>query len=225
MCFSAEASFGVAVALLPAGGYCLAEAWRKDRAYLTLAAVPLLFGLQQACEARVWDGLGRGGPEAARVPSLAFLFFALAVWPVWTPLAAAAIERRGWHRRALAALAGAGALFGVVYYLPVAADGGQGLNPAVVGHSLRYDFSVVPATHSVWWWVWPALYLAAVCGPLLASRDRRLRPLGVAVALAAPVAYALFEDAFASVWCFSAAVGSVYLAYVMQRLPERPPVE
>jgi hypothetical protein len=224
MCFSAEASFGVAVALLPAGGYCLAEAWRKDWAYLPLAAVPLLFGLQQVCEARVWDGLGRGGPEAARVPSLAFLFFALAVWPVWIPLAAAVIEPRGWHRLALAVLAGAGVLFGVVYYLPVAADGGRGLNPAVVGHFLRYDFSAVPAARSTWWWVWPVLYLAAVCGPLLASRDRRLRPLGAAGALAAAFAYALFEDAFASVGCFFAAA-SVYLAYVVYRLPEPPPVE
>ena len=219
MCFSAEASLGVAVALLPAGAYCVEAAWRKDRRYLPLAAIPVLFGLQQLCEARVWAGLGFGDPELARVPSLAFLFFALVLWPVWVPLAVAAVEPRGRKRSALIALAGVGAAAGAAYYLTVAADGGRGLGPAVVGHSVRYDFSAVPAAAG---WVWPALYLVAVCGPLLASRDRHLRPLGVAVAVSAVAAYALFEYAFASVWCFFTAVLSLHLAYALYRLPEPP---
>jgi hypothetical protein len=218
MCFSAEASLGAA-ALLPAGAYGVEAAWRKDRRYLPLALMPLLFGLQQICEARVWAGLAVGNPELARLPSLAFLFFALVLWPDWVPLAAAAVEPRGWKRRAFVALAGGGAAFGVAYYVPAAADGGRGLGPAVVGHSVRYDFSAVPAAGG---WAWLALYLVAVCGPLLASRDRSLRPLGAAVAVSAVVAYALFEYAFASVWCFLAAVLSLYLAYALHRVPEPP---
>lgn len=80
MCFSAEAS--AAVVLLPVGGYCLATAWRKNRAYLPLAAVPLLFGLQHVYETCVWRALDHGDAAGARVPSAAFLFFALAAWPV-----------------------------------------------------------------------------------------------------------------------------------------------
>jgi len=222
MCFSAEASAGVAVALLPTGAYCLQAAWRKDRAYLPIAAVPLLFGLQQVCEGAVWAALDRGDSEAARVPLLGFLFFAFAVWPVWVPLAAAAIEPPGWNRRTLFALAACGVLYATTYYLPIAANSGRGLGPGVVGHSIRYDFSAVPVIRSSWWWVWPLLYLVAACGPSLASRDRRLRPLGVAVLLAAVVTYALFAYAFTSVWCLFAAVLSVYLAYVLDRLPDRP---
>ena len=93
------------------------------------------------------------------------------------------------------------------------------MGPAVVGHSVRYDFSGVPAAAG---WAWPALYLVTVCVPLLASRDRHLRPLGVGVAVAAVASYALFEYAFASVWCFLAAVLSAYLAYPLSALPERP---
>lgn len=222
MCFCADASLGVAAALLPAGAYCADAAWRKDRAYLPLALVPVLFGLQQLCEAQVWVGLGRGNPEAARRASLAFLFFAFAVWPVWVPLAAAAVERRGWKRRAFVALAGAGVLHAVVYYLPVAADGGRGLGPTLVGHSIRYDFSGVPAVRAAGAWVWPALYLVVVAAPLVASRERRLRSLGVAVAVAAVASYLLFEYAFASVWCFLAAVLSLYLTYVLHDLPGIP---
>src|SRR5947199_10183889 len=108
MCFSAGVSFGVATALLPAGAYCVEAAWRKGRAYLPLAAVPVLFGLQQLCEAQVWVGFGRGSPELVRGASLVFLFFALAVWPVWVPLAVAATEPPGWRRWVAVALAAAG---------------------------------------------------------------------------------------------------------------------
>ena len=222
MCFSAEASLGVAVALLPAGGYCVCAAWRKNRAYLPLALVPVLFGLQQLCEMQVWIGLGRGEAEVTRRASLAFLFFALAVWPVWVPAAAAAVEPRRGARWAFVALAGVGVVYALAYYLPVAADRGRGLGPAVAGHSIRYDFSGVPAALSSGWWVWPILYAGAVILPLLASGRRRLRPLGVAVAVAAIASYALFERAFASVWCFFAAILALYLSYVLYRVPKIP---
>jgi hypothetical protein len=222
MCFSAGASFGVAAALLPVGAYCVEAAWRKDRAYLPLAAVPVLFGLQQLCEAQVWTGLGRGNPELTRGASLGFLFFALAVWPVWVPLAIAVIEPPGRKRWALYALAAAGVLFGAAYYGPIAAAGGRTFGPAAVGHSLRYDFSGVPAARGAGGWVCPAGYMAAVCAPFLVSRDRHLRPLGVGVAVTAVASYLMFELAFASVWCFFAAGLSAYLAYVLYKVPCRP---
>jgi hypothetical protein len=220
MCFSAEVSVGTAAALLPVGGYCLAAAWRKNRAYLPLAAAPLLFGLQQLCESRVWDAVNRGDSELARVPSLAFLFFALALWPVWIPLATAAIEPSVRKRRAFVAAAALGLLSFVAYYLPVAADG-RGLHPTLACRSIRYDFSAAALARSPWWRVVPALYVAVTCGPLLASSDRRVRPLGAASVVSAAATYALFEFAFASVWCFFAAALSAYLAFVLHGLPDQ----
>lgn len=221
MCFSAEASLGVAVVLLPVGGYCAAAAAHKDRAYLPLAAVPLLFGVQQLCEAGVWLGLGRGDPDLTRRASGWFLFFAVAFWPVWVPLAAAAVEPGGTRRRVFLALAGLGLVLGCVYYPPLAADSGWA-DARVVGHSVRYDFSAVPAVREAPGWVWPALYLVTVCGPLVGSGERRLRPLGVAVVASAAVAYLAFREAFASVWCFLGAVLSAYIGYALHRLPDRP---
>ena len=218
MCFSADASLGAAVVLLPVGGYCAAAALHKDRAYLPLAVAPLLFGIQQMAEAVVWLGVDHNNPALARAGSRWFLLFALAVWPAWIPLAAAAIEPRGTRRRAFLALAALGLGLGGVYYLPLVA-GGALTEPTVVGHSLRYDFSGVPAVRVAPGWVWPALYMVAVSVPLLASRDRRLRVLGALVAAAAAVAYLAFRDAFASVWCFLAAALSAYLAYALYRLP------
>ena len=219
MCFSAEASLGVSVVLLPVGGYCLATAAHKNWAYLPLAAVPLLFGIQQLCEAGVWAGVERGDPHLIRLASRSFLLFALPLWPVWVPLAVAAVEPAGPKRWAFLAVAGVGLVIGGAYYPPLA-DGE--IDVRVVGHSLRYDFADVPAAPAAPGWVWPALYLVAVCGPPAASRDRRLRPLGVAVAASAAVAYLAFREAFSSVWCFLAAVLSAYISYALFRLPERP---
>lgn len=219
MCFSAEASFGVAIALLPAGAYCIESAWRKDRRLLPLAIVPVFFGLQQLCEAIVWIGIGRDDTEVMRTASLGYLLFALAVWPVWIPLALAAAETGGWHRRALVVLAGVGLLFGIAFYLPMAADGGRGIDPVVLGHSIRYDLTHVPVVKSGEWWLWMVGYLAAVTVPLLVSRNRDLRPLGAAVALFAIVSYLVFQYAFASVWCFFAAILSLYLVRIHWLIP------
>src|SRR5438552_1195658 len=114
MCFSADASLGAAVVLLPVGGYCAAAALHKDRAYFALAITPALFGLQQLGEAAVWLGLDRHDPALARAGSEWFLLFALAVWPVWIPLAAAAIEPRAGQRWVFGILAGVGLVLGSV---------------------------------------------------------------------------------------------------------------
>jgi len=219
MCFSADASLGAAVVLLPVGGYCAATAIYKDRAYLPLAVTPLLFGVQQLGEAVTWLGLDNNDPGLARAGSRWFLLFALAVWPAWVPLAAAAVEPPGARRWAFRALAVVGLALGVVYYLPLA-TGDALAAPQVVGHSLRYDFSAIPAVQAAPGWMWPAAYLVTVCGPLLGSRDDRLRPLGALVAVAAALAYLAFREAFASVWCFLAAALSVYLAHVLGHFPE-----
>lgn len=217
MCFSAEASLGSAIVLLPAGAYCIESASRKDRRYLPLAVVPVFFGIQQLCEALVWLELERGNAATADTAARAYLFFALALWPVWIPLAAASIEPRVRARWLLAALAGIGLLFGIVQYLPFAT--GPSPDPHVVGHSIRYDLSVVPAVRSFWSWGWMAIYLAAVCVPLLASGNRRVRPLGVGTLLFALISVLLFEHAFASVWCFFAAILSGYLAFIIGSIP------
>jgi hypothetical protein len=110
-----------------------------------------------------------------------------------------------------------GVLFGVVYYLPLVQDGMP--DPTVVGHSIRYDFSRLPATDLVPQWVWPVLYLGSVTAPFMVSRDHSLRALGIGAILSALLAFAVFERAFASVWCFFAAGLSGYITLVMAQLP------
>src|SRR5690242_6586365 len=85
MCFSAPASFVASAALLPAGVYCIRAAFRKNRAYLSLAAVPIFFSVQQFCEGLVWLGLGQDNESLVRTASIAYCYFAIAFWPFWIP--------------------------------------------------------------------------------------------------------------------------------------------
>src|SRR5439155_3605688 len=134
------------------------------------------------------------------------------------PLAVAAVEPPGRKRSAIMALSGVGMVIAIAYYSPVLFE--DGLKPAVVGLSIRYDVSSEAVAGLTWWWVWPILYLTAVSVPLLVSRVQPLRPLGASVALSATAVYLLHEQAFASVWCFFAALLSLHLAYVLFQLPD-----
>jgi hypothetical protein len=216
VCFSTEVSAGVAVALLPVGGYCLAVAVVKDRAYLPLAALPLLFGVQQVFEGAVWASLGQGDPGLSRNAGAGFLLIALGIFPVWVPLAAAVLEGPGPRRAVFLGFAAAGLATAAVYALPVAT--GETTTPTAAGHALRYD---LPDPGPVW----PAVYLAAVCVPLVSSRVRRVRPLGWLVLAAAVAAYAATPDGFASAMGCLAAPLSGYVAYVLFLLPADAPTE
>src|SRR5687768_8681258 len=112
MCFSAEASFASAAALLPAGLYCVRVAARKSPSHLPLAVVPLLFGFQQFCEGLVWVGLARDDASLVRASSLAFLAVALGFWPFWASLCVLPLERRTAARWCLGAAAAAGLALG-----------------------------------------------------------------------------------------------------------------
>ncbi|HEX4607975.1 MAG TPA: DUF6629 family protein, partial [Urbifossiella sp.] len=191
--------------------FCLSAVTAGSR--LSIAA-PFLLGVQQVFEGGVWVGVGRGDPALTRDAAAGLLFLVLVVWPIWMPLAAAALEDRGRRRTLFLGFAGLGVAAVGVYSLPVAAAGGAG--PHVVGQALRYD---LPAPGPVW----PAVYLAAVCVPLAGSRAPRVQPLGWLVLTVAAVAYATSRETFLSAWGCLAAATSAYIAYVLYRLPDPRP--
>jgi hypothetical protein len=214
VCVSAETSLWVAVALLPVGGYAVAAADVKDRAYLPLATFPFVFGVQQVFGAGVWAGVDRGDPGLAQAATAGFLLLALVVWPIGVPLAAAALEEPGRRRATCFGFAAAGLATACVYGLPVVAGGRAA--PAVVGHALRFD---LPDPGPVCL----AFYLAAVCVPLAGSRVPRVRPLGWLAVAAAVVAFLAAPEAFASAWACLVAVASGYVAFVLYAVPDPRP--
>lgn len=222
MCFSATASFAVAVPLVPAGAYCLARARRDGPRWTLFAAYPLIFGFQQAVEGTVWLGVGAGDAALVGASSRLFLFFSHFFWLAWVPMSVLALESGRWRRAALVALALVGGVSGASIFLPLLLHG-DWLTVDVVGHSLRYRISTV-YDGIVSRNLLLLRYVAVIVASLLLCSTNRVRVFGILVLVSVVVAYAFYRYAFASVWCFFAAVVSLFVLYILRAElgPARP---
>jgi hypothetical protein len=219
VCFSAEASFAAGIALVPAGIYCLWSAGIKKPSFLGLAVVPLAFGIQQVSEGFVWHALDHGDAGQARAPALVFLFFALAFWPLWFPFLTAVMEpqlQRKWIFVIFSVLATV--WFWVLFY-PLAAGPESLLKIESVNHSIQYDYSGLAVYTYVDKAPLRVLYFLTVALPPLLASETWGRIPGLVLGASALLAVLVFDYAFVSVWCFFAAVMSVYCCVVFYRLP------
>jgi hypothetical protein len=107
MCFSATASFIAAGATFAVGAAALSRV-DSPRA-LTLAAMPMIFTVQQGIEGILWLDLPMdpAGTMSASL-SFLFLFFAYVFWPVYVPIAVLLIEPSKRFRRPLMVCAAVG---------------------------------------------------------------------------------------------------------------------
>jgi hypothetical protein len=228
MCFSAAASFAAGAALAPAGIYCLKTAVCKDRRFLPLACVPIVFAAQQCTEGLVWHGLTHDDASLVEGASVAYLFFAMAFWPFWIPLAVLCTEQR----RGLIELLGLMTLMSLAWtwlYLPIFLDPAQLLTTEVFQHSIRYVPGHLPGYDAAPPWAWRLGYLLLTAAPLIIGCTRAqpngstavVNYVGAAAVLASFAAcYYLYMEVFVSLWCFFAAVLSVLLCSIFYRLPE-----
>jgi hypothetical protein len=222
VCFSAEASFAVGAPLIPAGIYCLWSAAVKQPRYLGLAAVPVFFGIQQISEGFVWHALNHDDTTAVRAPSLFFLFFALAFWPFWFPFLAALMET-SWRRWLFGALALLATIWFWVLYFPLLVSE-NAFTTQVMHHSIRYDYYDSLAVYQyVPRPLLQALYFASIALPMVLSSQSFGRIPGLVLGASAVLAAIVYDYAFVSVWCFFAAVLSIYCCVIFYRLPQADP--
>ena len=207
MCFSPTASFAAAGGLACIGVATLRHV-REPRALL-FAAVPLLFAFHQFTEGLVWLGLeGTIGREALARAAFLFRIYAQGLLPFLMPAAVALIEPAGWRRRAILGLAAIGAIvcawdaWGLLFYPS---------QTFVQNHSIAYRN---PLTASLFI---SLLFILATCGALLLSSHRVVRLYGVANAIGLTVVQIVRDYAFASVWCFYAAVMSAMIYWQFRR--------
>lgn len=201
MCFSAATSYIAAGLTGAIGAACLARAvsWREG----PLAAMPLLFAVQQAVEGRLWQVLPAipDSTEASRL-TLVFLLFAKVLWPVYAPLTALLIEPDNRRRSAMYFILAGGAVAGAYFLYWI------GLSSHEVGildgHIVYRSPSSPPLTITI-------MYMLATCGALIISSHAAVRLFGVIVSAGAAITFAFYWQAFSSVWCFFAAAGSVVL--------------
>ena len=173
---------------------------RQRREFIALAWLPLLLGAHQFIEAFVWLWLQGHVPRVAGQAALwAYLLIAFVVLPVLVPLAVIALEptrRRKWMMAPFAVTGTliAAALLAAMTRGPV----GVKLAPYHLSYGIRIPDGLLIV----------ALYVVAVCGPLLLSGYRNVAIFGVVNLVAVIIIARLTISGFASVWCGWAAVSS-----------------
>jgi len=221
MCFSASVSYSAAVVLVTTGVYAVQQARRLQSPYWMWALVPVFFGLQQAFEGRVWQELDAGNAGAAVPFALGFHFFSHFLWLWWFPLCCYLVEPgqtsklEKLRKRVMGGCAIFGAFAGTLVY-SVMVSHPEWMTVRVREHSILYEFSVsfrspihIPINAA-------ALYALTILIPLFISSHRLIRIFGGLVALSMVLASAAYSYAYVSVWCFFAAVLSLYLVFMIR---------
>lgn len=207
MCFSATASFVTVGTTTLVGIACLGKVrhWRE----LPLASLPLIFAGQQAIEGCLWLTLPVD-PEGAMssLLTLLFLLYAKVFWPVFAPFTALLIEpdQRRRQLMAIATAAGAGVAAYLLWSITIYPHGA-----IIRGGHIVYTGEAPPSI------VIGILYLVATAVTPLLSSHGAVILLGAIVFAGSLLAYQMYWEAFASVWCFFAAAGSVVILVHFER--------
>jgi hypothetical protein len=200
MCFSATASFIAAGSLGAAGAATLRQA--KSKARVPFAAIPLLFGVQQALEGVVW--VSAGIPWLQGAAAYAYVMFSHVVWPFYVPFAVMSLEKPGRRKSILKGFVVFGSalslwLFSYIVTGPVSAK----LN----GHGIIYSMTEPRIPYGL------AAYVFVTVFSCFFSSHKFVRVFGISLLGSLGIAIYAYQETFYSVWCFFAAILS-FIIYV-----------
>ncbi len=203
MCFSATASFATAGVTGGIGIIALSRMARRGE--FMLAAMPIVFAIQQSIEGLLWLNLplAPDGPASTTL-TLMFLLLAQVFWPLYVPSMMLSVESDEIRRRLMLLWFVVGA--GVATYLLWGILAGPHEARILSGH-------IVYVTEHPFPFAVGLAYLAATCLPLLLSTYRPLLILGVIVLTGCLTAYSFYWDSFVSVWCFFGATASAVILF------------
>jgi len=201
MCFSAPASFIASGGLAVLGGASFVVAKKKNK---ILAAIPLMFAVQQFCEGIQWLYLNSG--STSQFAGYSFLFFAFILWPVYVPWFVYVLDPK--RRKLLGWFVALGALVSAYFIFLLST---QVLEISKHISCVNYSFSDFPYKEIV-----ITAYLVAILAPLLSSSKHILRWYGAAIFVLGLISWLFFSVTFTSVWCFFAAiVSSMFFFYLL----------
>jgi hypothetical protein len=206
VCFSATASFGASAVLGGIGAWTVSSSARGK----PLALIPLLFAAQQASEGALWLVLERSPWGVSNTPLVTvFLFFALAVWPVYIPFSLLLLETSRARKTLLKVALAAGVVIGC--YLMLRSTIVRPSACIAVGnlyYGIQVDASLKPFM--------PFAYAATIVFPLLVSSFRGTTVLAIVMLLSFLIIGFLYPAGFTSVWCFFAAMLSGVTAMIVR---------
>lgn len=200
MCFSASASFSSAVVLLAVGTLTLKAARHKREFFL--AAIPLLFAIQQIIEGVLWLTFSNDAALLNVAMTYLYSFFSHVLWPIYLPLSVLLIEPPGRSRWVLAAFLAIGVVVGSYLLLAMVIFG---ITSRPTGQHIEYV-----APHFFGMATMSAYLLATTMTPVL-STHRMVKLFGILAFLSFASAYYFYTTWFISVWCFFAALLSMLI--------------
>jgi hypothetical protein len=208
MCFSATASFVTVATTSIVAVACLTRVrlWNE----LPLASLPLIFAAQQAVEGSLWLELpvDPAGPISS-ILTLLFLLYAKVFWPAFAPVVALLIEPERRRRQLMTICSAIGV--GVAAYCLWSIFTYPHAAIIRAGHIVYSGEPSPPIIVGI-------LYLVATSISPLLSSHRAVVVLGIIVLAGLLLAYFMYWQAFASVWCFFAAAGSVVILVHFERV-------
>lgn len=209
MCFSTEVSFIAALSLGVIGTLTLKKTSSSKQYFL--ASIPFLFALQQLSEGFIWLHLKEGiGSEGLLTFSKSyFLTFAFLVWPIWIPLSFASLEPIKWRRILLLINLVCGVTLSLLNFIYAVQ---QEAIVKIVNHSIQY-IGNIPSQN--------LLYPLIVILPTFLSSLRNVWIYGVFAITGLLIANYYYFQTFTSVWCFFAAVISLFIYKIVKHPDHR----
>jgi hypothetical protein len=201
MCFSATASFVASGGLAIVGVASLRIATKKQ---IIIAAIPLLFAIQQMFEGFQWLSISSGHTNPCA--GYGFALLALVVWPVYLPLAVYMLDKQRRHVTKWFLALGTALS---AYFMTILVLGSMQIVPMKLGIYYKIDMLLGLVT--------APLYVIATCGSLLASSLKFFRIFGIATFVSVFITIVFFARTFTSTWCFFSAILSVLIyIYLVQ---------
>ncbi|MFD1550740.1 hypothetical protein DNU06_05945 [Putridiphycobacter roseus] len=206
MCFSAEVSFGAAAVISTVGVVAYKKA--SPNSFRVIAMIPILFGIHQFLEGLVWVFIESNATELLAFSKYSYLFFAWVIWPFYIPYANWKVEKIAIRKKILFGFMVIGLLLGVILLSTFFIFD---ITATVVDHSILYE---VPYQND-YLWIIHSLYFAAVVLPNAISSTPKMWILAALNIVLFTMGKVLLDGNVISVWCFFAAITSLFILYII----------
>lgn len=176
------------------------------------ASLPILFGVQQFVEGVIWVVLESGGfPLIQSIATYIFLAFAIMGWPAYVTLALYKIEKEPFRKRILKGFMTASIILavGAAAYLAVFTQ-----KAAIVGGHIVYSAAAPVGVTLLYAYIIIYVFLAVLS--FFVTHRQDLKIFGGLITLSVILTIILWRGAFVSVWCFFAAIISLYVYYIVR---------
>lgn len=208
MCFSAGASFASGVVISAIGIAAIYEVRKPSQRVFAL--IPILFGIQQLSEGCIWLTLsGMDFMILRKISTYVFLITAQVLWSWVITLSVLLMEEEPRRRKILKGMLVIGIALSMYYafYLIF-----HKVTSQILDCHILYT-TESPESLSLVTFI---LYLSVSVAPFFVSSKKRMYLLGIIMTLSCLAAIVFYKLYLTSVWCFFAAIMSIYIYLILR---------